>query len=65
MRSLVGDLVLVRLQEERDPLLHKRLYNALRRAILDGSLAPAKPSAAVAGPGGRTWRIKKHHINNL
>ena len=33
MRSLVGDLVLVRLQEERDPLLHKRLYNALRRAI--------------------------------
>lgn len=40
MRSLVGDLVLVRLQEERDPLLHKRLYNALRRAILDGSLAP-------------------------
>ncbi|WP_409241126.1 hypothetical protein, partial [Escherichia coli] len=23
MRSLVGDLVLVRLQEERDPLLHK------------------------------------------
>ncbi len=34
MRSLVGDLVLVRLQEERDPLLHKRLYNALRRAIL-------------------------------
>ncbi|PIN63528.1 hypothetical protein CKQ90_36620, partial [Klebsiella pneumoniae] len=23
------DLVLVRLQEERDPLLHKRLYNAL------------------------------------
>jgi hypothetical protein len=34
LRSLVGDLVLVRLQEERDPLLHKRLYNALRRAIL-------------------------------
>jgi GntR family transcriptional regulator/MocR family aminotransferase len=64
LRSLVGDLVLVRLQEERDPLLHKRLYNALRRAILDGSLAPQSrlpPSRDLAG----TWRIKKHHINNL
>ncbi len=52
MRSLVGDLVLVRLQEERDPLLHKRLYNALRRAILDGSLAPQSrlpPSRDLAG----------------
>ncbi len=36
MRSLVGDLVLVRLQEERDPLLHKRLYNALlQQALVD------------------------------
>lgn len=51
MRSLVGDLVLVRLQEERDPLLHKRLYNALRRAILDGSLAPQSRL-----PPSRTWR---------
>ena len=52
MRSLVGDLVLVRLQEERDHLLHKRLYNALRRAILDGSLAPQSrlpPSRDLAG----------------
>jgi DNA-binding transcriptional MocR family regulator len=52
LRSLVGDLVLVRLQEERDPLLHKRLYNALRRAILDGSLAPQSrlpPSRDLAG----------------
>lgn len=52
MRSLVGDLVLVRLQEERDPLLHKRLYNALRCAILDGSLAPQSrlpPSRDLAG----------------
>ncbi len=51
MRSLVGDLVLVRLQEERDPLLHKRLYNALRRAILDGSLAPQSRL-----PPRGTWR---------
>ncbi len=51
MRSLVGDLVLVRLQEETDPLLHKRLYNAVRRSILDGSLAPiaACPSRDLAG----------------
>ncbi len=44
--------MLVRLQEERDPLLHKRLYNALRRAILDGSLAPQSrlpPSRDLAG----------------
>ncbi|SQA98926.1 HTH-type transcriptional regulatory protein gabR [Cedecea neteri] len=40
MRDLVGDLILVRLQEETDILLHKRLYNALRRSILDGSLPP-------------------------
>ncbi len=64
MRSLVGDTVLVRLQEERDPLLHKRLYNALRRAILDGSLAP-QSRLPPSRDGGRTWRIKKHHINNL
>ena len=52
MRSLVGDLVLVRLQEETDPLLHKRLYNAVRRSILDGSLAPHSrlpPSRDLAG----------------
>jgi GntR family transcriptional regulator/MocR family aminotransferase len=52
LRSLVGDLVLVRLQEETDPLLHKRLYNAVRRSILDGSLAPHSrlpPSRDLAG----------------
>ncbi|PIK81125.1 decarboxylase [Raoultella ornithinolytica] len=52
MRSLVGDLVLVRLQEETDPLLHKCLYNAVRRSILDGSLAPHSrlpPSRDLAG----------------
>jgi Transcriptional regulators containing a DNA-binding HTH domain and an aminotransferase domain (MocR family) and their eukaryotic orthologs len=36
----VGDLLLVRLQQEQDEFLHKRLYNALRRSILDGSLPP-------------------------
>lgn len=51
LRSLVGDTVLVRLQEERDPLLHKRLYNALRCAILDGSLAPQSRL-----PPSRDWR---------
>lgn len=40
MRTLVGDLLLIRLQEETATLLHKRLYNALRRSILDGSLPP-------------------------
>ena len=40
MRSLVGDLLLVRIAREQDKLLHKRLYNAIRHAILDGSLAP-------------------------
>ncbi|HFZ8994632.1 TPA: PLP-dependent aminotransferase family protein [Citrobacter freundii] len=40
MRALVGDLLLVRLQQEQDEFLHKRLYNAIRRAILDGSLPP-------------------------
>lgn len=52
MRSLVADLVLVRLQEEADPLLHKRLYKAIRRSILDGSLPPHSrlpPSRDLAG----------------
>ena len=40
MQSLVGDLLLVRVAREQDKLLHKRLYNAIRHAILDGSLAP-------------------------
>lgn len=40
MRALVGDLLLVRLGQEHDPLLHRRLYNAIRRTILDGSLPP-------------------------
>ncbi|WP_308561625.1 PLP-dependent aminotransferase family protein [uncultured Klebsiella sp.] len=52
MRSLVADLLLVRLQEESDPLLHKRLYKAIRRSILDGSLPPHSrlpPSRDLAG----------------
>lgn len=40
MHSLVGDLVLVRFAAQQDALLHRRLYNALRQAILDKSLAP-------------------------
>ncbi|EHM2229360.1 MocR-like pyridoxine biosynthesis transcription factor PdxR [Salmonella bongori] len=40
MRALVGDLLLVRMQQEQNEFLHKRLYNALRHAILDGSLPP-------------------------
>lgn len=40
MRTLVGDLLLIRLQEETATLLHKRLYHAIRRSILDGSLPP-------------------------
>ena len=48
MRSLIADLVLVRLQKETDPLLHKRLYKAIRHAILDGSLPPDP----VTGAGG-------------
>ncbi len=38
MHSLVSDLLLLRLGEQRDERLHKRLYNALRLTILDGSL---------------------------
>ncbi|EKK7714230.1 PLP-dependent aminotransferase family protein [Cronobacter dublinensis] len=38
MHSLVSDLLLLRLGEQRDERLHKRLYNALRLSILDGSL---------------------------
>ena len=52
MRSLIADLVLVRLQKETDPLLHKRLYKAIRHAILDGSLPPHSrlpPSRDLAG----------------
>lgn len=67
MRSLVGDLVLVRLQEERDPLLHKRLYNALRRAILDGSLAPQSrlpPSRDLAGELGVSRNTILTTMNN-
>lgn len=52
MRSLIADMVLVRLQKETDPLLHKRLYKAIRHAILDGSLPPHSrlpPSRDLAG----------------
>lgn len=40
MRSLVADLLAVRLGEQQDALLHKRLYNAIRLSIRDGSLPP-------------------------
>ncbi|MEW3213522.1 PLP-dependent aminotransferase family protein [Escherichia coli] len=40
MRAFIGDLLLFRMGQEQDKLLHKRLYNALRYAILDGSLPP-------------------------
>ncbi|WON76504.1 PLP-dependent aminotransferase family protein [Serratia sp. UGAL515B_01] len=41
MRSLSGDLLLQRLGEQADNKLHKRLYNAIRTSILDGSLPPS------------------------
>ncbi|MGF6190296.1 PLP-dependent aminotransferase family protein [Serratia sp. 2723] len=41
MRSLSGDLLLQRLGEQPDDKLHKRLYNAIRTSILDGSLPPS------------------------
>lgn len=40
MRSLSGDLLLQRLGEQPDDKLYKRLYNAIRTSILDGSLPP-------------------------
>lgn len=40
MRSLVADLLSLRVQAQQDEFLHKRVYNALRLAILDGSLPP-------------------------
>ncbi|MHA7848641.1 MocR-like pyridoxine biosynthesis transcription factor PdxR [Serratia sp. D1N4] len=41
MRSLSGDLLLQRLGDQPDDKLHKRLYNAIRTSILDGSLPPS------------------------
>ena len=41
LRSLSGDLLLQRLGEQPDDKLHKRLYNAIRTSILDGSLPPS------------------------
>lgn len=38
MNSLVSDLLLQRLAEQNDDKLYKRLYNAIRISILDGSL---------------------------
>ncbi|EMH4164751.1 PLP-dependent aminotransferase family protein [Pluralibacter gergoviae] len=38
MRSLVCDLLLLRLEAQPEGRLHKKLYNAVRAAILDGSL---------------------------
>lgn len=40
MRSLIGDLLQLRLAEQPEDKLHKQLYNAIRLTILDGSLAP-------------------------
>lgn len=40
MRSLVCDLLQLRLDEQPDGKLHKKLYNAIRLSILDGSLPP-------------------------
>mgnify|MGYP005980462729 CR=1 FL=1 len=40
VQTLVGDLLWVRLNEEPDKRLQRRLYNAIRRTILDGSLLP-------------------------
>lgn len=40
MRSLVSDLLQLRLDAQRDGKLHKKLYNAIRLSILDGSLPP-------------------------
>ncbi|MFB2864018.1 PLP-dependent aminotransferase family protein [Aeromonas sp. MdU4] len=41
MHTLSGDLLLQRLGEQPADKLHKRLYNAIRTSILDGSLPPA------------------------
>ncbi len=38
MRSLVSDLLQLRLDEQHEGKLHKKLYNAIRLSILDGSL---------------------------
>ena len=40
MRSLVCDLLQLRLDEQTEGKLHKKLYNAIRLSILEGSLAP-------------------------
>lgn len=40
MRSLIGDLLQIRLAEQPEDKLHKQLYNAIRLTILDGSLVP-------------------------
>lgn len=61
MRALVGDLLLVRLQEETDVLLHKRLYNAIRRSILDGSLPPLSRLAASRDLAGEL-RISRNTV---
>lgn len=40
MRSLVCDLLQLRLDEQTEGKLHKKLYNAIRLSILEGSLPP-------------------------
>lgn len=64
LRSLIADLVLVRLQKETDPLLHKRLYKAIRHAILDGSLRPIA-ACPFTGSGGRAENVSQHNFNSL
>ena len=41
MSSLISDLLHQRLAEQDDDKLYKRLYNAIRISILDGSLKPS------------------------
>jgi GntR family transcriptional regulator/MocR family aminotransferase len=41
LESLSSDLLLQRLAEQSDEKLYKRLYNAIRSTILDGSLLPS------------------------
>jgi GntR family transcriptional regulator/MocR family aminotransferase len=40
LRSLVCDLLQLRLDEQTEGKLHKKLYNAIRLSILEGSLPP-------------------------
>ena len=39
MRSIVGDLLLLRLADGSNEPMNKRLYRGIREAILDGAIA--------------------------